>query len=112
MADKAPVAQLTVRLIFFCAASMAVPAFKFAISESLIGSSVMFGGSIKKLQVGLVDFGTFTTAKEAVEVVEGWSRSATEDILGIKKSKIHRNKTLVETWKKEFSNEELELILE
>ena len=65
---------------------MAVPAFKFAISESLIGSSVMFGGSIKKLQVGLVDFGTFTTAKEAVEVVEGWSRSATEDILGIKKS--------------------------
>jgi hypothetical protein len=35
-----------------------------------------------------------------------------ELLLGIKKSKIHRNKTLVETWKKEFSNEELELILE
>jgi hypothetical protein len=35
-----------------------------------------------------------------------------ELLLGIKMSKIHRNKTLFETWKKEFSNEEMKKIIE
>ena len=47
----------------------------------------MFGGSILKVHVGAVDFGTLTTAKVTVEVVVvGWSRSATDDIWGVKKS--------------------------
>ena len=64
-----------------------MPVVKLAMSERLSVSSVMLGWSIKKLHVGAVDFGTLTTAKVAVEVVVvGWSRSATEDIWGVKRT--------------------------
>ena len=69
MADKAPVAQLTVILMFFCPEATAVPAVKLAMSERLSVSSVMLGWSIKKLHVGAVDFGTLTTSKVLVGVV-------------------------------------------
>ena len=47
----------------------------------------MFGVSTLKLHVGAVDFGTLTTAKVTVEVVVvGWSRSATDDIWGVKRT--------------------------
>jgi len=87
LADKAFASQLTVMLTFFCPAATAVPAVKFSISAGLIVSSVMFGVSTLKLQVGAVDFGTLTTAKVTVEVVVvGWSRSATDDIWGVKRT--------------------------
>ena len=35
-----------------------------------------------------------------------------ELLVGIKKSKMYRNKILVETWKKEFSSDDFKLIVE